>query len=51
MNIVPPTEHEIDFDKVETIGDLKRIIKAMRFIIYDNDEQFESLKYLLKDVE
>ena len=51
MKIVPPTQHEIDFDKVKTIADIKLILKGMYFIIYDNNEHFESLKHLLKDVE
>ncbi len=45
-----PTQHEVNWDKVRTLKDIKLIMKATRFIIYDNDEQFESLKHLLKDV-
>lgn len=46
-----PSQHEVNWDKVKTIKDIKLIMNAMNFIIYDNDENFESLKHLLKDVE
>lgn len=46
-----PTQHEIDFDKVKTIADIKLIMKSLYFIIYDNHEHFDDIKHLLKDVD
>lgn len=46
-----PTQYEVDFDKVKTIADIKLIMKSLYFIIYDNHEEFDNIKHLLKDVE
>ena len=49
--ISTPTQHEIDFDKVWTLKDVKLIMECLYIIIYDNHERFDDIKHLLKDVE
>lgn len=44
-----PTQYEVDWDKVETLEDMKLILKSLYIIIYDNHEDFKKFKHLLKD--
>lgn len=43
-----PTQYEVDWDKVETIDDIKLILKSSYIIINDNYEGFKKVKHLLK---
>ena len=46
-----PTQYHIDFDKVQTIDDIKVILDSLYLIIYDNHENFDKIKHLLKDID
>lgn len=43
--------YKIDFDKVETIEDVKTIIKGLNITISDRYEGFDGMKHLLKKVD
>jgi hypothetical protein len=42
-----PKWYSIDWDKVNTIDDIRRIIKAVDIKIADDHKDFQNLKYLL----
>ncbi len=44
-----PTCHRIDFDKVNTVEDIKVILQSIEIIIYDNNDHWDSVKHLLID--
>lgn len=46
-----PTIYEIDWDKVETLHDLKEIVKALKMEVWDIHPAFETLKQYLKPKE
>jgi hypothetical protein len=41
--------YSIDWDKVDTINDIKRIIKAVDIKIADDHKDFQNLKYFLDE--
>lgn len=47
--ISTPTQHEFDIDKIESLDDVKLILKSLYLIIYDNHEDFDTFKHLLKE--
>ena len=42
-----PKWYSIDWDKVDTINDIKRIIKAVDIKIADDHKDFQNLKHFL----
>lgn len=51
LTMTLPKKYEIDFDKINTIEDIKQVLKAMDIAVFDHSSEFDSLKHLLKEVE
>jgi glutaredoxin-related protein len=45
--MIVPVCYKIDWDKVETLEDLKNIVKALEMQVWDNHPKFETLKEYL----
>lgn len=44
-------QHELDIDKIQTIEDVKAVLKALDIKVYSFSEQYKKLKPYLKEVE
>lgn len=47
----PAIRYEIDYDKVNSIEDIKKVLMGLNISVYDNYNNFDALKSLLKKSE
>lgn len=51
IHSVPMTRYEFDFDKIKSVEDVIRILKALKISFTDQYPAFEDVKDLLKEVK
>ncbi|MFK7678633.1 hypothetical protein ACI3ER_11385 [Bacillus sp. Wb] len=45
-----PKAYKLDLTKIKTVEDVVKVFGGLQLIVYDNANQFESLKAYLKEV-
>jgi hypothetical protein len=51
INTEPTTKYEFDFDKIKTVEDAIRVLKALRISFGNQYPAYEEVKDLLKEVK
>lgn len=51
LTLNPVKSFCLDVDKISSLEDVKIILRAMQIVVHDNYENFDDIKYLLKEPE
>ncbi|UOW66873.1 hypothetical protein [Paraclostridium bifermentans] len=51
LTLNPVKSFCLDVDKISSLEDVKIILRAMQIVVHDNCENFDDIKYLLKEPE
>lgn len=49
INFKPRKSYDLDVDKISNLEDIGIILRAMQLVIYEDYENFDEIKHLLKE--